>query len=70
MYNFVEKQLFSMLIFEIYPCIIDGLGKLPCKLDIFTCDFSFLPQLCYDYANREANSCILKTATCSGKLDE
>lgn len=28
MYNSIKKQLFSMLNFEIYPCIIHGLGKL------------------------------------------
>lgn len=50
MYNFVEEHLFSLLILDIYPCITDGLGKLLCKLYIITCDFSFLPQLCYDSA--------------------
>jgi len=29
------------VILEIYPCIIDMLGKLLCKLYILTCDFSF-----------------------------
>lgn len=28
MYNFMKNQLFSMPVFEIYPCIIHGLGKL------------------------------------------
>lgn len=65
----MKKRLFSILIFEIYPCIVDGLGKLPCKLYILTSDSSFLPQLCYDYVNHEANSCLLKTVTCSGELD-
>lgn len=69
MYNFVEEYLFSLLILEIYPCITDGLGKLLCELYITTYDFSFLPQLCYDSANHEAISCLLKTVTCCGGLD-
>lgn len=28
MYSFMKKQLFSVLVFEICPCIIHGLGKL------------------------------------------
>lgn len=31
MYNSIKKQLFSMLSFAIYPCVIHGLGKLLCK---------------------------------------
>lgn len=45
MYNFVEKQLFSMLIFEIYPCIIDGLGKSLHKLYVLARDFFFTSAL-------------------------
>lgn len=67
----MEEQLLSMLMSEVCPPNIDGLGMLPSKLSSSGTQLSFLIlSFVMIITNQEMTSCLLKMVTLSVKLHE